>query len=184
MMFLKEFFGKDDFENSQQTTTKAWEITQHAMSWSRGIISFSIWIHYVDETSVDPDHWVSLEDTRWSGSLLDSKEQKEFWKKIRHTVHLLGWITVDFLITQQKPILTLPTSVVCWCPLQTVWTQIGPYITSGLIWIQNVWHSDGIPERIFRKRWFWKNHQTTIKHAKLPRRQLVTTCTWLYFCMC
>ena len=25
----------------------------------------------------------------------------------------------------------------------------------GLIWIQSVWHSDGIPERFFRKSWFW-----------------------------
>ena len=29
----------------------------------------------------------------------------------------------------------------------------GPDKTSGLLWIQNVWHSDGIPERIFRKGW-------------------------------
>ena len=28
---------------------------------------------------------------------------------------------------------------------------------SGLIWIQIVWHSDNIPERILRKSWFWKN---------------------------
>ena len=27
---------------------------------------------------------------------------------------------------------------------------------SGLIWIQTVWHSDGISERIFQKSWFWK----------------------------
>ena len=27
---------------------------------------------------------------------------------------------------------------------------------SGLIWIQTVWHSDGILESIFRKRWFRK----------------------------
>ena len=26
----------------------------------------------------------------------------------------------------------------------------------GLIWIQTVWHSDGIPERIFPNCWFWK----------------------------
>ena len=41
----------------------------------------------------------------------------------------------------------------------------------GLIWIQSVWHSNGIPERIFRKRWFWKNQQTTKKHEKFPRWQ-------------
>ena len=39
------------------------------------------------------------------------------------------------------------TFVVCWHPLQTVWTQIRPNKTSGLIWIQTVCHSDGIPER-------------------------------------
>ena len=27
---------------------------------------------------------------------------------------------------------------------------------SGLIWIQTVWHSEGIPENLFRKSWFWK----------------------------
>ena len=51
---------------------------------------------------------------------------------------------------------SLPTSVVCWSPQQTVWTQIRPDILSGLIWIQTVWHSDGVPERIFRRSWFWK----------------------------
>ena len=30
--------------------------------------------------------------------------------------------------------------------------QIKPNLTSGLIWIQTVGHSDGIPEIIFRKR--------------------------------
>ena len=34
-------------------------------------------------------------------------------------------------------------------PFQTVWTQIRPDKRSGLIWIQTVGHSDGIPERIF-----------------------------------
>ena len=27
---------------------------------------------------------------------------------------------------------------------------------SGLIWIQSVWHTDGIPVRIFQKSWFRK----------------------------
>ena len=44
---------------------------------------------------------------------------------------------------------------------------------SGLIWIQTVWHFDGIPERIFQKVDFEKNQQTTKKHAKLPSRQRV-----------
>ena len=48
------------------------------------------------------------------------------------------------------------TSVVSWWILQTVWIQIRPDKTSALIWIQAVWHSDGIPERFFwNKNWFW-----------------------------
>ena len=44
---------------------------------------------------------------------------------------------------------------------------------SGLIWIQTVWHSDGIPERIFQKREFLKNSANDKKHVdkqlnKLP----------------
>ena len=42
----------------------------------------------------------------------------------------------------------LPPTVVCWQHLQAVWNQIGP----GLIWIQTVWHSDGIPERHFSEK--------------------------------
>ena len=44
---------------------------------------------------------------------------------------------------------------------------------SGLIWIQTVWHSDGIPERIFRKSWFWKKSADDKKHKQFPRRQRV-----------
>ena len=43
--------------------------------------------------------------------------------------------------------------------------NIRPDKMSGLNWIQTVWHSNGIftiPEITFRKkRWFWKNQQTT-----------------------
>ena len=54
-------------------------------------------------------------------------------------------------------------------PLQTVWTQIRPDKMSGLIWVQTVCHSDGIPETILRKSSFLKkNHKTTKKHVKLP----------------
>ena len=40
------------------------------------------------------------------------------------------------------------------------------YITSGLIWIQTVWHSDGFPVRIFQKVDFEKisRHQKRIKN--------------------
>ena len=34
---------------------------------------------------------------------------------------------------------------------KSVWTQIRPDKMSGLIWIQTVWHSDGIPKRAFEK---------------------------------
>ena len=43
---------------------------------------------------------------------------------------------------------SLPTNTVFWCLMQTVLT----HKTWGLIWIQTVWHSDGIPERIFGKK--------------------------------
>ena len=43
----------------------------------------------------------------------------------------------------------------------------------GLICIQSVWRSDGIPEIISRKSCFEKNQQTIKKHGKLPRGQRV-----------
>ena len=46
--------------------------------------------------------------------------------------------------------------VFCWWFLQTVWNKIRPDRMSGLIWIQAVWHSDVIPEKIFWKKWCWK----------------------------
>ena len=50
--------------------------------------------------------------------------------------------------------------------------QFGP--RSGLIWIQAVGQSDGIPGRIFRKKNdFEKNQPMRKKHAKLPSRQRV-----------
>ena len=42
----------------------------------------------------------------------------------------------------------------------------GPTKVSGLIWNWTVWHSEGSPERFFRKKWFWKNQQTTKKVGK------------------
>ena len=43
----------------------------------------------------------------------------------------------------------------------------------GLNWVQAVWHSDGIPERIFRKSQFRKNHQMTKNYSKSPSLQSV-----------
>ena len=76
---------------------------------------------------------------------------------------------------------SLPTSGVCWYPLQTVWTQIRPDKMLGLILTQSVWHSDGIPDRFFFEKvdiyFFWKqkNQLTTKKRAKLPSMQRVKT---------
>ena len=47
-------------------------------------------------------------------------------------------------------------------------TQIWPDRMSGLIWIQTVWHSDRIPEIIFRKKWFGKNQQATKNIKNFP----------------
>ena len=57
---------------------------------------------------------------------------------------------------------------------QTDWTQIRPDKTSSLIWIQSVWHSDGIPDRDFPKKLIlkkksaadkkWKNTQNAKKY--------------------
>ena len=42
----------------------------------------------------------------------------------------------------------------------------GLTIMSGLIWIQSVCHSDGIPERVFQKSWFWKKSADEKKKRK------------------
>ena len=78
---------------------------------------------------------------------------------------------VNLLHLLKEHINSLPTSVVCWLPLQTVWTQIRPDKMSGLIWMQTVWHSDGIPERIFRKMCFWKQSADD-KNTKLTSMQI------------
>ena len=73
------------------------------------------------------------------------------------------WEFSSWLLTLS---LLVATFVICWYPLQTVWTQIRPnkmlcliiqmfgliIKMLGLIWIQTVWHSDAIPERYFWKK--------------------------------
>ena len=75
------------------------------------------------------------------------------------TYHIVGnlmqWLSFN----------SLPTSVVCWQPLQTVWTLIRTDEMSVLIWIQIVWHSDGNPEWIFRKKLILKKNQQTLKKS-------------------
>ena len=46
--------------------------------------------------------------------------------------------------------------------------QNGPR-SLGLIWIQTVWCSDGIPERFIWKGWFLKKSVDNKKHEKIPR---------------
>ena len=59
--------------------------------------------------------------------------------------------------------------------MQTVWTQIRPDRTSVLIWVQTVWHSDGINEIVCRKGWFWtKNQQTTKSMQNYPVRRALS----------
>ena len=59
--------------------------------------------------------------------------------------------------------------------------QFGPRsgltILSGLIWIQTIWHSDGIPE-ILKNKWFIKKRSADDKkkHAKIPSMQRVNSC--------
>ena len=55
--------------------------------------------------------------------------------------------------------------------MQTVWTQIRPNKMSGLIWIQTVWHPDGIPERVFQKNDFENKSADDKIHEKLHSMQ-------------
>ena len=63
--------------------------------------------------------------------------------------------------------------VVCWWPLQTVWTQSRTDQTSVLIWIQTIWHTDAVSERIFSKKLILKKVSRRQKHEKLPSMQRV-----------
>ena len=56
--------------------------------------------------------------------------------------------------------------VICWFPLQAVWTQIRTDRMSVLIWFQTVWHSDSVPERNFLKSLFWKKSADDNKSKK------------------
>ena len=43
---------------------------------------------------------------------------------------------------------------------------------SGQIWIQTVWHSYGIPERIFQGSWFWKKIADDKKASKITQQAI------------
>ena len=51
---------------------------------------------------------------------------------------------------------------------------------SPLIWIQTVWHSEGMHERIFEKSWFGKNiswrQKKHVKLSRIPWRGYIITC--------
>ena len=74
---------------------------------------------------------------------------------VQQKYYYVNWIQfVDFHPFFTREINSVPlvaTLVVCWQPLQTFWTQIRPNKTSGLTWIQTVWHSDGSLVRFFWK---------------------------------
>ena len=66
---------------------------------------------------------------------------------------------------------SLPPSVVCWLPWQTVWTQIRPNKTSGLIWI-NLFDTQMVfLKEFFKNKWFWRKSADDKKHEKLPPRR-------------
>ena len=62
---------------------------------------------------------------------------------------------------------------------KTFLTQIRPDKALGLIWIQTVWHSDGIPEKVFLKVDFEKKKSANDKkHEKLPHMQSCLQTIW------
>ena len=88
---------------------------------------------------------------------------------IRFQYRLCHKISIPFMLLLRlwelwliKDVSSLSACVVCWSPLQTVWTKIGPDILSGPILIQTVWHFNGISEMIvFDKVDFETNQQAT-----------------------
>ena len=62
-----------------------------------------------------------------------------------------AWCKCLLLRIAEKKDNSLPTGFLFWWPFQTAYIQIRPDKMSGLIWIQTVWHSDGISEIFFPK---------------------------------
>ena len=54
--------------------------------------------------------------------------------------------------------------------------HVRPDKTSGLKCVQTVWHSDDILERIFQKKWFWKNSADDKKNIKNYQVGKVSIC--------
>ena len=66
---------------------------------------------------------------------------------------------------------SLPPSIVCWSHCKQFGPRSGLDKTSGLIWIQNVWHSDGIPERIFQHWMILKKSADDKKACKITTQK-------------
>ena len=65
----------------------------------------------------------------------------------------------------------------CWW--QTFWTQIrAERRTLVLIWIQNIWKSEGVPERIFQRKQGFREIQQTIKGMQNSSVSKVLNLTW------
>ena len=88
------------------------------------------------------------------------------------------------VVSRSCSVLTLcslaTTFVVCWYPLQTVWTQIRLDKMSGLIWIQTIWHADDIEKKQTASKelnmaWVWRNNKSNIlKIQKLIKKHFFT----------
>ena len=70
---------------------------------------------------------------------------------------------------------SLPVSVICWSILQTIRTKFRPNKMLALIWIQTVWHSDGIPRRIFLKKLILKKISRQQKSWKISQHAVELT---------
>ena len=116
----------------------------------------------------------------WSGSKLFAKViSRRHWQTksifLKHStywkfkdINSTTWWLFNFLrVGYWFSLNSLPTIVVCWYHFQTTWTQIRPGITSGLIWIQPVWHSDGILEKNFLKKFISKKSADDKKACKI-----------------
>ena len=86
-----------------------------------------------------------------ANSLDTDQDQQNVWVNPHWIHHWVRW-----RITGWAFFLLVSTFVVCWWPLQTVWTQIKTDRMSVLIWIETVWHSDSVIKRTFWKCLFWK----------------------------
>ena len=104
---------------------------------------------------------------------------------LSHSIYM-HYISMYTIITIPCPFALLVTITISMCiiALFTEGHYAGPYITqhaklmSGLIWIQTVWHPDGVPERIFWKRWFWKKISADDKKACKIIQQLPLQNWW------